>query len=74
MKSNIDEKYLIDKRLEIGAKIKSHRESKGLTMDQLADEMNISKSTISKVEAGKWNFGIDTLNSFAIYLDFKVDI
>ena len=74
MKSNIDENYLINKRKELGEKIRQYRESKGLTGQQLADEMGIKQSTVSKIEAGKWNFGIDTLNSFAVYLDFKVNI
>lgn len=74
MKSNIDENFLINKRIELGEKIRQYRVAKGLTCQQLADEMNISRSTISKIEAGKWNYGIDTLNSFAVYLDFKVMI
>jgi transcriptional regulator with XRE-family HTH domain len=74
MKSNIDENFLINNRIELGEKIRQYREAKGLTSQQLADQMNISRSTISKIEAGKWNYGIDTLNSFAVYLDFKVNI
>lgn len=72
MKSNIDEKFLIQERKRIGSEIRTRREAKGLSQQQLADEMGISMTTVSKVEAGKWNFGIDTLTSFAIYLDFKL--
>lgn len=74
MKSNIDEAYLISERKRIGAEIKSLREAKGLTQQELADEMNISRSTVSKIEEGKWNFGIDTLSSFGVYLDFKTNL
>lgn len=74
MKSNIEETYLISERLRIGSLIKKRRDDKGLTSQQLADEMGISRSTISKIEAGKWNFGIDTLSTFASFLDFDVVI
>lgn len=74
MKSKIDENHLIDKRQEIGEKIKRFREAKGLSQQQLSEEMGVSRSTISKIEDGKWNFGIDTLNVFSVYLGFKVDL
>ena len=73
MKSNIDEDYVIERRERIGFQLKRVREIKGLTMDQLADTMGINKSTISKIEAGKWNFGIDTLIQFAYALDLNID-
>jgi transcriptional regulator with XRE-family HTH domain len=70
MKGNINEEYLIEVRKILGNWIKEMREDKKLSQQQLADKMGISRSTISKIEDGKWNFGIDTLTIFALHLDF----
>jgi transcriptional regulator with XRE-family HTH domain len=70
MKGNINEEYLIEVRKILGSWIKQMREDKKLSQQQLADKMGISRSTISKIEDGKWNFGIDTLTIFALHLDF----
>ena len=53
-----------------GSWIRQIREDNGLTQQQLAKKMNFQRSTISKIEDGKWNFGIDTLTLFAQHLDF----
>lgn len=75
MKSpNISDEYILQKRKEIGVKLKELRENKGLTMDQLGELIGTGKSTISKIEAGKWNFGIDTLTMFSVALDFNVEL
>jgi len=75
MKSpNISEDYIIQKRLDIGKKLKEIRESRGLTMDQLGEKLDIGRATVSKIEAGKWNFGIDTLSVFSIVLEFDINI
>jgi transcriptional regulator with XRE-family HTH domain len=72
--NNVDQNYLITERKRIGLELKLKREAKGLTMQQLADEMGISMTTISKVEAGKWNFGVDTISSIGVFLGFKIDL
>lgn len=73
MKStNISEEYILSKRLEIGTNLKELREAKGLTQDQLGELIGLAKSAISRIEAGKWNFGIDTLNAFCIALEVDI--
>ena len=74
MKTQIDEIYLISERKRIGQMIKEKREAKGLTHHQLAEIIGVSYATISKVENGKWNFGIDTVSKFGAALDFKADL
>ena len=59
-------------RLEIGLSIKQIREGRGLTQEQLAERMSISRSTISKIESGKFNLSIDYLSKFAFFLDFEI--
>lgn len=61
-------------RLEIGLSIKKIREGRGLTQEQLAEIMSISRSTISKIESGKFNFSIDYLSKFAEFLSFDITI
>jgi transcriptional regulator with XRE-family HTH domain len=72
--ANINEDYLISERKRIGLALKAKREAKGLTTQQLADELGISRSTITKVELGYWNCGIDTISSIGVMLDFKIEI
>ena len=59
-------------RLEIGESIRQIREGRGLTQEQLAEKMNINRSTISKIESGKFNFSIDYLSRFADFLNFEI--
>lgn len=59
-------------RAEIGESIRKIRESRGLTQEQLGEKMNISRSTISKIESGKFNLSIDYLSRFADSLNFYI--
>ncbi|WHF52512.1 helix-turn-helix transcriptional regulator [Chryseobacterium gotjawalense] len=66
------ETYLTDCRLKVGRSIREIREKRGQSQEQLADKMNISRSTISKIESGKFNCSIDYLSKFAYFLDFEI--
>lgn len=68
------EAYLNGCRLKVGKSIREIREKQGLSQEQLAEKMNISRSTISKIESGKFNCSIDYLSKFAIALGFEVII
>jgi transcriptional regulator with XRE-family HTH domain len=61
-------------RLEIGRILKNFREKKGYKQNELANLMNISRATISKIENGKFAISVDYLEKFAWYLDFDVKI
>lgn len=65
---------ILEKRTKIGDTIRTIREKKGLSQDQLAVIMNISRSTISKIENGKFNITVDYLARFSIPLDFEFQI
>ena len=76
MAQNLDEKmetYLHDCRLKMGESLKGIREKKGYSQEQLAEIMQISRSTISKIENGKFAISIDYLVKFGKYLNFEVD-
>lgn len=70
MKGNVNPGYLLEVRKIIGSWLRDMREQKGLSQDELAAKMDIERSTIAKIENGKWNFGIDTVTLFAVHLDF----
>lgn len=59
-------------RSVIGEAIRHLREGRGLTQQQLAEKMKISRTTISKIESGKFNLSIDYLSKFAFFLDFEI--
>ena len=46
-------------RLKLGEAIKEIREKRGYSQDQLAEKMNINRSTISKIENGKFEITVD---------------
>lgn len=70
--ANINEDFLISERKRIGLELKAKREAKGLTSQQLADQLGVSSSTIIKIELGRWNCKIDTLTTIGVILDYKI--
>ncbi len=67
------EKYLHDCRIKIGETIREIREKRGYSQEQLAEIMQISRTTISKIENGKFAISIDYLVKFGWYLNFDID-
>lgn len=61
-------------RDRIGLSIKSVRQRKGLTQEQLAELSGMTRSTISKIEAGKFNASIDLLEKLIKPLGAELDI
>ena len=73
-KSRPTEQYIQEHREAIGKKIRAFREKKGFSQDELAEIMDVHRSTISKVETGKFAITIDYLVKFAWYLDFNISV
>lgn len=60
---------------ELGKTIKSLRQQKGLSQEVLAQEANISRATLSKLENGYIaNISIVTVNQILSLLGFEIDI
>ena len=57
---------------ELGRKLKALRIDKGLTQEQLAFEVNISRDHLSNIELGKHPVNIKTLYKLAQF--FEVDM
>lgn len=73
-KSRPTEQYIQEHRETIGKQIRGFREKKGFSQDELAEIMEVHRSTISKVETGKFAITIDYLVKFAWYLDFNISV
>lgn len=65
------EEQIKDYRLKLGDKIRIVREKRGYSQEQLAEKMNINRSTISKIENGKFGITVDYLVWFSIFLDVE---
>jgi transcriptional regulator with XRE-family HTH domain len=68
------ENFIRDYRLKIGDALRSIREKKGYSQDELAELMNVNRSTISKIENGKFNLSIDYLSKFSWFLNFEFQL
>jgi len=73
-KSKPTDQYIQENREIIGKQIRAFREKKGFSQDELAEVMEVNRSTISKVETGKFAITIDYLAKFAWYLDFNISV
>lgn len=73
-KARPTEQYIQEHREVIGKKIRAFREKKGFSQDELAEIMEVHRSTISKVETGKFAITIDYLVKFAWYLDLNISV
>ena len=68
------ESQIKDYRLKLGDKIRIVREQRGYSQEQLAELMNINRSTISKIENGKFSITVDYLVRFSIFLDYEFKV
>lgn len=73
-KSRPTGQYIQENREMIGKQIRTFREKKGLSQDELAEIMEVTRSTISKIETGTFAITIDYLVKFAWYLDFDIAV
>lgn len=67
----ISESQIKAQRLKLCDTIRIVREQRGYTQDQLAEKMQISRSTISKIENGKFSISVDYLIRFSLFLDYQ---
>ena len=57
---------------KIGARIRSKRASLGMTQQELAEMVNVTRNTISRYENGETEVGVITLNNIADALSVTV--
>lgn len=58
---------------EIGARVRKLRESRAMTIGDLADEMNCSRDHMSKAERGVRSYSIDLLIELSLFFDVSLD-
>lgn len=56
-----------------GKRIRELRIMKGMTQEQLAEDLNLSHVHMSKLETGKHRASIDILIEIAVYFDVTLD-
>ena len=56
-----------------GGRIRHIRKQIGYTQEQLAEELNMDRSVLSRIEAGKYVCGVDFLAQIAIFVDVSLD-
>ena len=66
--------YIQENRESIGKSIRTLREKMGYSQDDLAEIMDVHRSTISKIETGKFAITVDYLVKFGWYLDFDISV
>ena len=59
---------------ELGKQLQNLREEKGLTQDEIAELMGISRTTISKIENGLWNFSVEKLQEYCNVLGIELQL
>lgn len=72
--TNISPDYISDQRKQLGQQIKAKRIEVKLSQQQLGDSAGLTSTTISKIESGIYNFGIDYYTKLGIVLNFKISI
>lgn len=55
----------------MGAALRAIRESRGLSCEEVAVMVGVTRQTISKIELGKWSAGADHLFAIADALGYE---
>jgi len=61
-------------RLKLGDTIRLVREQRGYSQEKLAEMMGVNRSTISKIENGRFSITVDYLVRFSISLDYEFKV
>lgn len=70
----MEDKFINDNRLSIGDQVRRFREKRGYSQEELAGLMNINRSTLSKIENGRFAVTVDYLAKLAVHLNFHFEL
>ena len=59
-------------QIKVGKRIRKIRESKGISQQELAAKCNFEKSNMSRLEAGRVNSTLATLEKIALALEVNI--
>jgi ribosome-binding protein aMBF1 (putative translation factor) len=65
--------YIQAYRKKIGCQVKESRETKGYSQEDLAVLLNVNRSTISKIESGRFAYTIDMLAKLSWILNCEFE-
>lgn len=65
---------LIDFRQDIGAQIRGARLANRMSIDELSEACGMNKSNISRIENGRYSYGIDVLGRIAQALNKRITL
>jgi transcriptional regulator with XRE-family HTH domain len=57
----------------VGANIKKYRTEQEISQEEMAEELNVTRQTVSSWETGRTEPDIDTLHRISVYLDVTVE-
>jgi transcriptional regulator with XRE-family HTH domain len=72
--STLTELKVKEFRLKLGDTIRLVREQRGYSQEKLAEMMGVNRSTISKIENGRFSITVDYLVRFSISLDYEFKV
>lgn len=72
--AGMEDKFISDNRLSIGGQVRHYREKRGYSQEELASLMNINRSTLSKIENGRFAVTVDYLAKLAVHLNFHFEL
>lgn len=65
---------MTDTRTRIGQRLQEARKEKGMTQQDVASKSGVTRTTVSKIEAGKFNAGVDVVDKLARAMGARLDI
>lgn len=70
--NNLLEHSMTELKTTIGVRIRALRKQKGLTQDNLAEMAGIDSKSLSRIECGRFNPALDTLENLAHALEVSM--
>lgn len=67
----MEEELIEEYRYHLGNEIKKVRKLRNMSQNDLAEKLGINRSTISKIENGKFSISVDYLVKFSLALDYE---
>lgn len=65
---------MADARNRIGQRLQEVRKDKGMTQQDVSAKSGVTRTTVSKIEAGKFNAGVDIVDRLARAMGASLDI
>jgi len=70
----MEEQLIKEFRFQLGKEIKEVRKSRKMNQNELAQRLGIDRSTISKIENGKFSVSVDYLVKLSLALDYEFSV